>query len=144
MATGAAASTVNIGNTTGASAVVVRVGTGNYSLDGAATSTYSVGASTTSGTITIGGTAQTGTMKFGSSSGNYTVNLGDSTGAGVATVNIGSGVNGNTISIGNGINTGAQIINIAGGAAGANSTVNVLSGNATLGTQTLNLCRCVI
>lgn len=153
------ARTTTIGDTTGASGTVQRVGTGNYSLDGVAGSTYTIGASTTTGTITIGGTAETGTITLGSSSGTNIVAIG--AGAGATTVNVaggaaanavnlangnggvtiaaGGGTGGNTISINNGANASANVTNIAAGAAGANSTVNVLSGNATAGTQTLNL-----
>lgn len=41
--------------------------------------------------------------------------------------------------IANAINTGALTVQIANGANAANATVNVLSGNATAGTQTLNV-----
>ena len=41
------------------------VGSGNFVLDGVAASTYSIGASTTTGTIFIGGTAQTGSITLG-------------------------------------------------------------------------------
>ena len=51
---------VTIGNTGGASSLTLQAGTGNFVLNGAATTTYTVGAATTTGTITIGGTAQTG------------------------------------------------------------------------------------
>ncbi|MEP7107659.1 MAG: hypothetical protein ABI760_06740 [Ferruginibacter sp.] len=89
--TGAAANIISIGSATGAASLSQRVGTGNFSLDGAGGSIYSIGASTTSGTITIGGTAQTGAITIGSSSGPQTLNLG--TGGGVSTVIIGDNLN---------------------------------------------------
>ncbi len=138
-ASGAGAQTTTIGNTTGASAIVQRVGTGNFSLDGAANSTYAIAASTVGGTISIGGTAQTGSITLGSSSGTNTVAIG--AGSGTTTVAIAAGTaGGNTVSINNGVNAAANITNINAGAAAASSTVNVLSGNASAGTQTLNLC----
>ena len=135
--TGAGAKLVAIGSKTGASSITESVGTGNFVLDGVAGSTYTIGASTTTGTTTIGGTAQTGTITLGSSSGTNIVAVG--AGAGATTVNIANGVSGNTISLGNGVNTSAQVVNIASGAAGANSTVNILNGVATTGTQTVNI-----
>lgn len=134
--TNAIAHTITIGNVTGATALNLSVGTGNFTLDGVGGSTYTIGASTTTGTITIGGTAQTGTFGVGVSSGAMTMNL--LTGNGAKTLNIATGVTGNTVNLGTGINTSAQVINVATGASGANSTVNILSGNGTAGTQTLN------
>ena len=119
--TGSAAT--SIGSTNAGSTITERVGT-SYSLDGLAGSTYTVGASTTTGTITVGGTAQTGTITLGSSSGTNTVAIGAGTGA--TTVTLANGTGGNTV-------------NIANGAATANNMVNILSGAATGGTQTLNI-----
>ena len=107
---------ITIGHASGAAALNLAVGSGNFSLDGVAGSTYSIGPSTTTGTITIGGTAQ-------------------STGA----ITLGSSTAANSVLIQNGINTGAQIVSIANGANGANSTINLLNGIATTGTQTLNV-----
>ncbi|MEO7531748.1 MAG: tail fiber domain-containing protein, partial [Sediminibacterium sp.] len=93
--------TISIGNNVSTTGIVQRVGTGNYSLDGAATSTYSIGAATTTGTIVIGGTAQTGagTITVGRSSASNTLNLG--TGTGLTTVNIATGSTlSNTVVIG--------------------------------------------
>lgn len=133
----AGARTTTIGDVSGASGMVLHVGTGNFVLDGVAGSTYAIGASTTTGTITIGGTSQTGSITLGDSAGTNTVGVG--TGNGPTSVNIGGGTGGNSIYINNGVNTGVNVVDIAAGAAAANSTVNVLSGNATAGTQTLNL-----
>lgn len=108
----------SIGNTTGSSAMVLRVGTGNYSLDGVGASTYSVGASTTTGTVTIGGTAQSGTMTLGSSSATNIVNVG--TGSGATTVNVATGA------------TNAKVVHIADGAVANVVTVGSTSGAASL------------
>lgn len=155
--------TLSLGSATGTSGIVERVGTGNYSLDGAAGSTYTIGASTTTGTVTIGGTAQTGTMTLGSSSGTNIVNIAN--GAGASTVNIanvqvagavnvgaamttgtisigGTGLQTGTITIGGG--TGAQIVNLATGGTGvktvhiADSAVaNVITIGSTTGAASL-------
>ena len=47
---------VTIGNAVGTTGITQKVGTGNYTLDGVGASTYTVGASTTTGAVTIGGT----------------------------------------------------------------------------------------
>lgn len=133
----AIAHTVTIGNKTGASAIVLDVGTGNFALDGVAGSTYTIGASTTTGSVTIGGTAQTGALGLGVSSGIMTTNL--STGNGAKTLNIATGVSGNTVNLATGINTSAQVVNISSGASAANSDVNILTGIGSAGTQTLNV-----
>ena len=143
------ARTVSIGNTTGATSISERVGTGNFSLDGVGGSTYAIGASTTSGTITIGGTAQTGLITVGSSSGSSTLDLG--TGAGNSTINIGTGAGSNVITIGTTsgstsiteyVGTGNFTLNGVGGstytfgAATTSGTVTI-GGTAQTGTITL-------
>lgn len=126
----ATAKTISIGSTTGATGITELVGTGNYSLDGAATSTYTIGASTTSGTITIGGTAQTGTIGIGTGTGAQTVNLATG-GTGIKTVNIGTGAVANVITLGS--TTGAASATINSGTGG----VTVTTGAATNATTTL-------
>lgn len=128
--------TFSIGSTGGADSGTIAVGTGNFLLEGATASTITIGTGLTTGTITIGATGNTGTMTLSNSTGAQTVNIANANGA--KTVNIGSGISGNTISVGNGANTSAQVINLAAGATAANSTVNILSGNGSAGTQTLN------
>lgn len=118
IADGAVANSVTIGSATGASSLSLLCGTGNYSLDGAGASTYTVGASTTSGTISIGGTAQTGTMTLGDSSGTNTVQIGS--GEGATTVNIAGGA------------TNAKTVNIATGAVANAVTIGSSSGAASL------------
>ncbi len=145
---------ISIGTTTGSNALTLRTGTGNFSLDGVAGSTYTIGATTVAGTITIGGTGQTGAITLGSSTGTNIVNLG--TGTGSTTVNIATGVtNAKTVNIGtgaamaNGINiggTGANVIalgntqtagSISLGAAMTTGTINI--GGTGLQTGTINL-----
>lgn len=108
----------SIGNTTGASPLVLRVGTGNFSLDGVAASTYSVGPSTTTGTMVFGGTAQSGAMTFGSSSATNIVNIGS--GSGATTVNVATGA------------TNAKVVHIADGAVANLVTIGSTTGAAAL------------
>jgi len=138
LANGSTTKLINIGNTAGATAIVERVGTGNYSLDGVSTSTYSIGSSTTTGTITIGGVDQTGNITLGSSSGTNNILIGN--GTGVTTVSIANAsVAGNTVNIASTSNNVAQSVNISNGNSSANSTINLLSGAPSNGTQTFNL-----
>ena len=137
LGSGAGAKLVSLGSSNGASSLTERVGTGNYNLDGVAGSTYTIGASTTTGTIIIGGTAQSGAITLGSSSAAQTLNLG--TGAGASTVNIANGVAGSVVSIANGINTSAQTINIGAGANAANNTINIGSALNTAGVTAITI-----
>ncbi|HEX4774701.1 MAG TPA: hypothetical protein VH234_04240 [Candidatus Saccharimonadales bacterium] len=122
--------TVTIGNTTGAAALNQRVGTGNYSLDGVAGSTYSIGTSTTTGSVTIGGTAQTGTITLGSSSATNSLNIAN--GSGATTVNVANVQSAGSFNVGAGFTTGT--INLGG--ANQNGQINL--GQST-GTNTINL-----
>jgi len=114
-----AAGQINIG--TGTTARVIGVG-------GTGANTIAIANTQTGGSVAIGNAMTTGTITLGGATNTGTLTLGASTAAG-----------GQTINVGNAINTGAQVINLAGGASAADSTVNVLSGNATAGTITLNL-----
>lgn len=128
-----------LGNTNGATSIAVSVGTGGFSVDGVATSNYSIGASTISGTITIGGTgASTGAITLGNSTAAQTVNIALGSG-GSKTVVVASGTAGNTVGINNGANTVANVTSINNGAYGANSTVSILTGVGTAGTATFEL-----
>ena len=127
--TGAIDNVITIGSVTGAASLALKVGTGNFSLDGSATSTYAIGASTTTGTITIGGTAQTGNIVLGSSSGTNAVNIGDGTGA--TTVNIAAGAgSAKAVNIGTGAVANVITIGSISGAAGISELVG--TGNYSL------------
>lgn len=134
---------ISIGNTVLATGITQRVGTGNYSLDGVAGSTYSIGASTTTGTITLGGTAQTGTITLGSSTGANILNIANGSGATTlnlanvqtaGSINLGAAMTTGTITIGGtglhtgaigiGIGTGAQTLNFGTGGTGI-KTINI-------------------
>lgn len=134
------AKTITIGNVTGATGVAINVGTSGFAVDGVTNSPYTIGPSTTTGTITIGGTAQsTGVITLGSSSATSTVKI--QSGAGASTTTIGEGTAGaNTTSINNGATAASSTVNILSGAATAGThAVNIFTGNASGGTQTFNL-----
>ncbi len=122
IATGAAAQAVTIGSVSSSSSMALYVGTGNYVLDGAAGSTYTVGASTTTGTIAIGGSAQTGAITLGSSSGTNTINIG--TGSGTGTIHIGDAASTiHTITVGTTYSTSTTTINAGSGGIQMNGTI---------------------
>jgi hypothetical protein len=135
------AATTSIGSVTGASGITLRVGTGNFSLDGVAGSTYSIGASTTTGTINIGGTgANTGTITIAGGTGAQTLNIANSTGG--KTINIGTAAGANAISIGSSNTTSSVTLTAGTGgitlAAGGDVAVNPGNASTSSATATLN------
>lgn len=123
LGTGAAANVITIGSVTDAASMSLLVGTGNFALNGAATSTYTVGAATTSGTITIGGTAQTGAIAIGDTAASVVTEISIGGGDGVKTaINIGDGTGANGINIG-----GAASTTTITGTAVVTGTLNVSS-----------------
>jgi hypothetical protein len=103
------------------------VGTGNFSLDGAATSNYTFAPTTTSGTINFGGTgANTGTATILGGTGVQTINVAASTG--VKTLNIATGAAANVVTIGT--TTGAASLNLQSGS----GNVSVTGGNLKIAT----------
>jgi len=91
---------INIGNIIGSTNLNLRVGTGNFTLDGVGASSYNIGSSITTGSITLGGSAQTGAIVIGGGSGAQALNFGTG-GTGIKTINIGTGAVANSIRIGN-------------------------------------------
>lgn len=71
---------------------------GALSIDGVAGSVYTLGPSTTTGTLTIGGTAQTGNLIVGQSSGTNSILIGN--GSGAATIALGAGSASSKVGIG--------------------------------------------
>ena len=139
--TGLTSSVTTIGNVVALSAVNMLVGTGNFTLNGVAGSTYTIGAATTTGTIAIGGTAQTGAITLGNSTGAQTVNLGVG-GTGVKTVNIATGAAANVTTIGTttaastvtlNTPTGTQVI-AANGLVATVGNITATNGNVVLST----------
>lgn len=142
--TGASANTLNLGNIISTSGIVMLVGSGNFSLNGVAGSTYAIGAATTSGTITIGGTAQsTGTITLGSSSATSTVAIAAGAGANTVSINnAASNANACIVNILSGATPGqAQTLNLMNGVISTNNAqaLNVMTGTYTTGSQTVNL-----
>ena len=124
---GAGANVITIGSVTGASGIAMLVGTGNYSLDGAATSTYTFAPSTTSGTINFGGTgANTGTATILGGTGAQTINIANSTGG--KTIAFGTGAGANAITIGSTNTTSATVLQAGSG------DVRVTSANLRIAT----------
>jgi len=105
---------ISIGNTNSTTSIDIRVGTGNFSLDGAPGSNYTIGSSAITGTISIGGTAQTGTIDIGTGTGEQTINLGTG-GTGEKTINIGTGAIDNNITIGTITGTSSLTLNAGSG-----------------------------
>lgn len=107
---------------------VLMSGDGNISINGVAASVFSIGTSTTSGTVTIGGEAQTGALTVGQSSGVNTVNIG--TGAGSTTVNIATGAGENAVNIATGA-TSAKVVKVGTGAVANGIIIGSTSGAAS-------------
>ncbi len=132
-----------LGNTNGATSLAISVGTGGYTLDGVPSSTYSMGLSTTTGTITIGGTSESGTITLGSSTATNTLVIAGGSGATAlqlanvqtaGSVSVGAGMTTGTITVGG---TGLQVgtISIAPGT-GAQS---LLLGTGGTGAKTITI-----
>ena len=122
IATGAVANLVTIGSASGAAALTLLAGTGNFSLDGAATTDYTFAPSTTSGTINFGGTgANTGTATIFGGSGAQQIDIADSTGG--KTINLATGAGANIVAVGS--DNGASSLDLLAGT--GNFTLN---GNA--------------
>lgn len=109
-----------IGNAIGAGSLTLLTGTGGFTIDGAAATTYDIGASTITGVINIGGTgASTGNINIAPGTGAQTVTIATS-GVGSKNVFIGSTGSLNAIEIGS--TTGTSNTEIKGGSLGV--TVN--------------------
>jgi len=122
IANNAIAGNVVLGNKTGGTVLALETGLGNFTLDGVGATTYTVGASTTTGTITIGGTSGTGAITLGSSDGINAVNVG--VGEGATTVNIATGA------------TGAKAVNISTGAIAGTVTIGNVTGATSVNVNT--------
>ena len=124
IATGAAATTVAIGNNTGASALTLTAGTGNVLVNGAVTTTYTVGTSTGTGLMTFGLSTAAQTISIQSAASN--------TGAQVVNILNGATPGANTtLNIMNGAGTaGTQAIAILSTGATRAGTYNIGDGAA--------------
>lgn len=114
---GGTGDTVRIGNTNGVSSLNLFAGTGNVLLQGAVTTTYTIGTTTGTGTITIGRSTASNTISIGSATtgaGNtQTINIGSSaTSTGKAVIVIGNAttLNATSVAIRSGKNNGGGIL----------------------------------
>ena len=91
-------------------------------------------------TITVSGLATfNGSVNMAPTAAASTITLGNAGMTGAIIIGNSTALAGQAISIGGAINTGAQSISLGSGASAANSTVNILTGNATAGIQTFNV-----
>jgi hypothetical protein len=100
--TGAIDNVVTIGTVTGAASLDLKVGTGNFTLEGDVASTYEISSTG----------ANTGTCKFASGTGARTVEIAGG-GTGIKTINIGAAATADVITIGT--TTGAGSLTLAAG-----------------------------
>ncbi|HVO86562.1 MAG TPA: hypothetical protein VMT23_02405, partial [Candidatus Binatia bacterium] len=123
---------ITIGNTNSGAGIKEYVGTNNYVLDGAGASTYTLGASTTTGSITIGGTAQTGNIDIGTGTGAEALNFGTG-GTGAKTVIVGSTASSSALTL----NAGSGQLTVQGGT-GAIVLQNLGTGNINIANNTVD------
>lgn len=96
---------VNIGSTDAASSLSLLAGTGNVLIQGAVTTTYTMGTATGTGTITLGLSTASNTISIGSANsatGNtQTINIGAGTpaGTGKAVITVGNIVGGSSVAL---------------------------------------------
>ena len=137
--TGANAKTITIGNSTGATSLVLNAGTGAINIGtNAVAHTTTIGNGT--GASSVVANCGTGACSFGSNAIAHTTNVGSSTGAATTNINAGTGGlklgnNGvaNTIQLGNTTGAVAQTINLGTNAtASSTTTVNI---GSTIGTS---------
>lgn len=130
---------VTIGNAANTGLITIATGTGNFSLTGGG-NTVGIANDAAANLVTLGSTTGAAALTLQAGTGNMALNT-SATGAiaiGLATmtgsITLGQSTAGQTINIGDAVNVGAQVIDIASGAYGANSTVNILNGIGTAGT----------
>ena len=110
--TGAAQRDITIGNVTGTSGTDINVGTGNFNLEGATTSTYAIS--------NVG--VNTGQVDIAGGTGSRTVNIAGG-GTGIKTVNIAAGASADVVTIGDA--TGAGSLALVAGTGGITVTGTV-------------------
>lgn len=124
IATGAAATTIAIGNITSTTGMTLSVGTNNFLVNGAVTSTYTIGTALGTGLISIGLSTAGQTVAINNAASNTVANV----------VNILNGATpgaNNTLNIMNGAGTaGTQTVNILASGATRAGAVNIATGIA--------------
>ncbi len=140
IADGAVANVITIGTVSGAASMALKVGTGNFTLEGATTSTYAIsGTGVNTGTITIGGGTGAQTLNVMNSTGGKTVNIAAGAGANVVTVGSVTGASSLALKAGTGNFTleGDVATTYAISGTGANTGTITIGGGT--GAQTLNM-----
>ncbi len=130
---------VTIGNSSGASALTLKAGSGNVTISGAAATAYTVGDANTTGNITIGRSTDTNAIAIGSAdtadakTQTVTIAAGSPAGSGKALVTIGNTNGASAVTI----KAGTGDVTITGAAA-TNYTVGAISttGKITVGRST--------
>lgn len=124
IATGSAATTTVIGNITSTSGTTLHVGTGNFLVDGAVTSTYTIGTALGTGLINIGLSTAGQTVALNNAASNTVANI----------VNILNGATpgaNNTLNVMCGAGTaGTQTINLLASGATRAGAINIATGIA--------------
>lgn len=139
----AGAGTTTIGNAA-AGAITIDVGGGDFTVNGGGNEIH-IGDDAAANLITIGSQTGAAALTLQAGTGDVTITgattaeiiIGSTTQTGLIT--LGRSTAGQDIDIGSAINVGAQIIDIANGASGANSDVRILSGTGTAGAATILL-----
>lgn len=128
--TGSVTELITIGNLSGATALSQFVGSGGWTVDGQGGSSFSIGASITTGAISIGGVSQTGAITLGNSNAASIVNIAHGTGP--TTLNIADNTSGGSVNV---LTNAITATFSVGGSAG---TGLITLGSST-GTNTVNL-----
>lgn len=117
---GASAKAIVIGNVTGATSLALSTGTGNFTLDGVGATTYTIGGSTTTGSLAFFNGLTTGALEMLNGNANQTIRFGGGTSSAVTkNIVIGNGTGGsipiNNITIGSNTGTSSLSLNVGSG-----------------------------
>ena len=151
----AAAHTITIGSATGAASLDLLAGTGNFTIIGAATTTYTLGAAASTGLITLGlstagqnidigsgvnASAQVITIANGASAANTTLNIMSGIGtSGAGVIAFGNNTRVTTVGICDIAPAAARTVTICGGDGAQNDTLAIMSDNPSANTQTVTV-----
>jgi len=114
IAIGAVANVVRIGTVTGAASMALKVGTGNFTLEGDVASTYEISSTG----------INTGTCKFASGTGARTVEIAGG-GTGIKTINIGAAATADVITIGTTTGAGSLALKAGSGKVNVSGDLNI-------------------
>ena len=155
IASSAAAHTVTIGSATGAASLDLLAGSGNFTIVGAAATTYTVGAAASTGLITLGlstagqdidigsginAGAQIISIANGASAANTTLNIMSGIGtAGAGVIALGNNTRVTTIGIADIAPAAARTVTVCGGDSAQNDTLAIMSDNPSANAQTVTI-----